>query len=112
VVVPNLLCALCVARSQNLRGLRKFSAARILSNSEIPRAKHAKNAKFGNLILSFAAFAFFARDIPRLTGARSAPYENLRALRVLRGDLYFALFAPFAVNYPMPNLFCREFSRY
>ena len=28
----------------------------------------------------------FARDIPRPTGARSAPYEILRALRVLRGE--------------------------
>jgi len=43
----------------------------------MPRAKHAKNAKFGNLVLSFAAFASFARDIPTLTGARSAPYEIL-----------------------------------
>ena len=32
----------------------------------------------------------FARDIPRLTGARSAPYENLR---VLRGESFFAPFA-------------------
>jgi hypothetical protein len=30
---------------------------------------------------SFAPFAFFAGDIPRPTGARSAPYENLRVLR-------------------------------
>jgi len=31
----------------------------------------------------------FAGDIPRLTGARSAPYENLRALRVHRGEKLF-----------------------
>ena len=42
---------------------------------------HAKDAKFGNQFLFFAPFAFFARDIPRPTGARSAPYENLRVLR-------------------------------
>ncbi|MBM2803646.1 MAG: hypothetical protein HW419_1539 [Deltaproteobacteria bacterium] len=35
------------------------------------------------IYLSFpnlACFALFARDNPRLTGARSAPYENLRVL--------------------------------
>jgi hypothetical protein len=31
----------------------------------------------------------FAGDIPRPTGARSAPYENLRVLRVLRGENSF-----------------------
>ena len=30
----------------------------------------------------------FAGDIPRLTSARSAPYENLRVLRDLRGDSF------------------------
>jgi hypothetical protein len=59
-----------------------------------------------------SCFTFFARDIPRLTGARSAPYENffasfaffaaillffgcgfaaLRGLTVLRLLLYFHL---------------------
>jgi hypothetical protein len=53
---------------QNLRGSR--------TSSEIPRAKRAKVAKVGNQFLFFAPFAIIARDIPRLTGARSAPYEN------------------------------------
>jgi hypothetical protein len=30
----------------------------------MPRAKRAKDAKFGNVLLFFAPFAFFARDIP------------------------------------------------
>jgi len=36
-----------------------------------------------------APFAFFAVDIPRPTGARSAPYETRRVLRVLRGEITF-----------------------
>jgi len=55
---------------ENLRGLR--------TSSEIPRAKRAKDAKLGNQFLFFAPFA---RDIPRLPGARSASCENLRVLR-------------------------------
>jgi hypothetical protein len=50
---------------QYLRGSR--------TSSDIPRAKRAKNAKFGNQFLFFAPFAFpstmlrtcFARDIPK-----------------------------------------------
>jgi hypothetical protein len=34
------------------------------SDSDMPRAKLAKDAKFGNQYLFFAPFAFFARDIP------------------------------------------------
>jgi hypothetical protein len=30
----------------------------------MPRAKRAKDAKFGNQFIFFAPFAFFARDIP------------------------------------------------
>ena len=61
---------------QNLRGLRK--------SSEIPRARHAKDGKFGNLFF-FAAFAVFARDHPISS---------------------FALLALFAVKYSeMPNPF-------
>ena len=41
----------------------------------------AKDAKFGNQFLFFAPFVFFAGDIPRPTGARSAPYGTLRVLR-------------------------------
>ena len=70
------LRVLRITKVQNLPGLRKFS--------ETPRAKHvlsliegrAKDAKFGILFLFFAAFAFFARDLPRLNGARSAPYQK------------------------------------
>jgi hypothetical protein len=43
----------------------------------MPRAKRAKDAKFGNQFIFFAPFAFFARDIPKLAGARSAPYKIL-----------------------------------
>ena len=32
----------------------------------MPRAKRAKDAKFGNLIIFFATSALFARDIPSL----------------------------------------------
>jgi hypothetical protein len=41
---------------QNLRGFRK-----LLRVPDMPRAKRAKNAKFGN---RFLFFAVFARDIP------------------------------------------------
>ena len=43
-----------------------------------------------------SCFTFFARDIPRLTGARSAPYENLRVRSpvepCLRGESDFSHF--------------------
>jgi len=67
----------------------------------MPRAKLAKDAKFGDRFLFFAPFACFARDIPRLTGARSAPYEILRALRVLRGEKLF----PIWLRRSRPRLF-------
>ncbi len=72
------LCELCTTIHDNFRGLRKFFGNRKLSDSDTPRAKRAK---FGNQFLFFAPFA---RDIPRLSGARSAPYEIL----------FFLTFAP------------------
>ena len=49
----------------NFRGLRKFLGIRTSSDSDMPRAKRAKDAKFGDIyFLFFATFAFFARDIP------------------------------------------------
>ena len=55
---------LCTTIRENCRSLRKFSGSRKLSDSHTYRAKRAKDAKFGNLFLFFATFAFFARDIP------------------------------------------------
>jgi len=65
----------------NFRGLRKFSGRRRPLGFGYASRQDAKDAKFGNQFLFFTPFAFFARDTPRLTGARSAPYENLRDLR-------------------------------
>ena len=76
-----------------------FPGVEDFSNSDIPRAKDAKVAKLEIYFFSsFAPFACFARDNPRLTGARSAPYENLRVLRNLRGKFFFANFAFFAAK--------------
>jgi hypothetical protein len=44
----------------------------VITGSEISRAKRAKVAKFGNQILFFAPFAFFARDIPNTVALRLA----------------------------------------
>src|SRR3972149_155756 len=73
----------------NFRGLRKFSGRR--RPLEFGYASR-QDAKFGNRFLFFAPFAFFAGDIPRPTGARSAPYETLRVLRELRGESDFSHF--------------------
>ena len=43
--------------------------------------------------LRFSNVAFFARDIPRPTGARSAPYQNLRVLRAFVVKTILILFA-------------------
>jgi hypothetical protein len=82
-----------------LRSWRKFSGDPECSNTGIDsrqacpefRRRGAKYAKFGNQFLFFAPFAFFARDIPRLTGARSAPYENLRVLRAFVANPTFLI---------------------
>jgi len=65
----------------NFRGLRKFSRRRRPLGFGYASRQDAKVAKFGNRFLFFVPFAFFAGDIPRPTGARSAPYGNLRVLR-------------------------------
>jgi hypothetical protein len=71
---PNLiLCDLCIAIHDNFRGLRKFFESRRPSDSHTPRAKNAKDAKFGNQFLFFAPFASFARDIPNF-GCGSAAH--------------------------------------
>jgi hypothetical protein len=41
--------------------------------SDMPRAKRAKDAKFGKEFLFFATFAFFARDIPSLGCGSASP---------------------------------------
>jgi hypothetical protein len=61
--------------------LRKFSVSRRPLGFGYASRQDAKDAKLGNQFLFFEPFAFFAEDIPRPTGARSAPYENLRVLR-------------------------------
>jgi len=49
---------------ESLRGRRKFSGSRRLSDSDIPRADNANAAKLENyLFCSFAPFECFAQDI-------------------------------------------------
>jgi hypothetical protein len=76
----------------SFRGLCKFFDgpelwdAGIYSRQACPEQsrRDAKNAKLKEFFLG--GLCAFARDNPRLTGARSAPYENLRVLRALRGE--------------------------
>jgi hypothetical protein len=70
-------CALCAA--QFLR-MRSGQALRLNNSSSYDRGRDESRP------YSYPNFAplrlgAFAGDIPRLTGARSAPYENLRVLR-------------------------------
>jgi len=64
---------------ESYRGLRKFSDGPELWDAGIYSRQDAKNAKLKDFFLG--GLCAFARDNPRLTGARSAPYENLRVLR-------------------------------
>jgi hypothetical protein len=71
----------------SFRGLRKFFNSPGLWDAEIDSRqacpersrRDAKNAKLKEVFLG--GLCAFARDNPRLTGARIAPYENLRVLR-------------------------------
>jgi hypothetical protein len=63
----------------SFRGLREFSDGPELWDAGIYSRQDAKNAKLKDCFLG--GLCAFARDNPRLTGARSAPYENLRVLR-------------------------------
>jgi hypothetical protein len=63
----------------SFRGLREFSDGPELWDAGIYSRQDAKNAKLKDFFLG--GLCAFARDNPRLTGARSAPYENLRVLR-------------------------------
>ena len=63
----------------SFRGLRKFVDGPELWDAGIYSRQDAKNAKLKEIFLG--DIRAFARDNPRLTGARSAPYENLRVLR-------------------------------
>jgi len=102
-----------IAMHKILRNWRKFSGNLECFNTGIDSRQGAKYAKFGieRYIILGTVFTIilrpwrpwrpfdklrtcFAGDIPGLTGARSAPYEN-----------FFAFFAPFAVNFPVPNPF-------
>src|SRR4030065_728951 len=73
---------------ENLRGLRKFFGRPRPLGFGCPSRQDAKDAKFRNQLLFIA---FFARDISRPTGARSAPYENLRVLRAFVVDPTFLI---------------------
>jgi hypothetical protein len=97
------LFGFCTTIAKNLRRLRKCSVSPNLTDSDFTRAKAPSTPSSdllsfrppreiflrsfalarddGHRPVTFAPFAFFARDNPRLTGARSAPYENLRVLR-------------------------------
>jgi hypothetical protein len=68
---------------ESFRGLRKSFDGPELWNTGIYSRQDAKNAKLKEIFLG--GLCAFARDNPRLTGARSALYENLRVLRALRG---------------------------
>jgi hypothetical protein len=59
--------------------LRKFLGGAELWHAGIYSRQEAKNAKLKEFFLG--GLCAFARDNPRLTGARGAPYENLRVLR-------------------------------
>ena len=64
-----IIVTLRVLRTTIIENLRESAIFRvwILSDPESPRAKRAKDAKFGCLFLiSFAIFASFARDNPNL----------------------------------------------
>jgi hypothetical protein len=65
--------------------LRKFFDGPELWDLGIYSRQDAKNAKLKEIFLG--GLCAFARDNPRLTCARSAPYENLRVLRDLRGEM-------------------------
>src|SRR3990172_4133232 len=86
---------------------RKLSASRKFSDSNISPAKalsdgrgpssRANTRDIGRISLFVrndnalpSRLCVFARDIPRPTGARSAPYENLRALRAFVVKIGFA----------------------
>jgi len=64
---------------ESFRSLRKFSDGPELRDAGIYSRQDAKNAKLKAIFLG--GLCAFARDNPRLTGARSAPYENLCVLR-------------------------------
>jgi hypothetical protein len=64
---------------ESFRGLRKFFDGPELRDAGIYSRQDAKNAKLEQFFLG--GLCAFARDNPRLTGARGAPYENLRVLR-------------------------------
>jgi hypothetical protein len=88
---------------KSFRGLRKFFDGPELWDAGIYSRQDAKNAKFRDFFLgglcpstvlrvvSLSNHAF-ARDNPRLTGARSAPYENLRVLRAFVVNPTFLIF--------------------
>jgi hypothetical protein len=63
----------------SFQSLRKIFDGPGLWDAEIDSRQDAKNAKLKEVFLG--GLCAFARDNPRPTGARSAPYENLRVLR-------------------------------
>jgi hypothetical protein len=75
---------------KSFRGWRKFFDGPELWDAGIYSRQDAKNAKFRDFFLG--GLCAFARDNPRLTGARSAPYENLRVLRAFVVNPTFLIF--------------------
>jgi len=76
---------------ESFRGLRKFLDGPELWDAGIYSRQDAKNAKLKEVF--FGGLCAFARDNPRLTGARSAPYEKPSCPSRLRGESYFSHFA-------------------